>query len=166
MIAMIREKALLHGWLTEEALMNLIAVSESTPGPIAVNMATFVGSSEGGALGALAATLGVVLPSFIIMLVIVAFANGLLRYKGVSAFLRGVRPAVVAMIIATAITMLMRTLISFDGIGDKFAPDPFGIALFVFIALFAFVFKRLRKSPPSPILLILIYAGTGMLLFS
>ena len=75
MIAMIREKALLHGWLTEEALMNLIAVSESTPGPIAVNMATFVGSTEGGVLGALAATLGVVLPSFTIILVIVAFAN-------------------------------------------------------------------------------------------
>lgn len=65
MIAFIWEKALAYGWLTEEELLNMIAVSESTPGPIAVNMATFVGSSQGGALGAVVATLGVVLPSFL-----------------------------------------------------------------------------------------------------
>ena len=51
MISLIREKVLLHGWLTEGELLNMIAVSESTPGPIAVNMATFVGSKQGGILG-------------------------------------------------------------------------------------------------------------------
>ena len=66
MISLIRDKALALGWLTEEQLLNMIAVAESTPGPIAVNMATFVGSTQGGVLGALTATLGVVLPSFII----------------------------------------------------------------------------------------------------
>ena len=70
MISLIREKALAFGWLSEEELLNMIAVSESTPGPIAVNMATFVGSAEGGFLGSLVATLGVVLPSFIIILLI------------------------------------------------------------------------------------------------
>ena len=72
MISLIREKVLLHGWLTEGELLNMIAVSESTPGPIAVNMATFVGSAQGGILGSFLATLGVVLPSFIIILLIAA----------------------------------------------------------------------------------------------
>ena len=72
MISLIREKVIDFGWLGEEELLNMIAVSESTPGPIAVNMATFVGSTQGGALGSLIATLGVVLPSFIIILIISA----------------------------------------------------------------------------------------------
>ena len=72
MISLIREKVLMYGWLTEEEMLNMIAVAESTPGPIAVNMATFVGSSQGGFLGAILATLGVVLPSFIIILIIAA----------------------------------------------------------------------------------------------
>ena len=66
MISLIREETLSRGWLTEESLLDMIAVAESTPGPIAVNMATFVGSSQGGVLGAAVATLGVVLPSFVI----------------------------------------------------------------------------------------------------
>ena len=61
MISLIREEVLSFGWLTEEELINFIAVSESTPGPIAVNMATFIGSSQGGLLGAFIATLGVLL---------------------------------------------------------------------------------------------------------
>ena len=58
MISLIREKVLMYAWLTEEELLNMIAVAESTPGPIAVNMATFVGSAQGGVLGAILATLG------------------------------------------------------------------------------------------------------------
>ena len=80
MISLIREKVLTHGWLTEEELLNMIAVAESTPGPIAVNMATFVGSSEGGILGALLATLGVVLPSFVIILLLMAVLKRVLKY--------------------------------------------------------------------------------------
>lgn len=64
MISLIREKVLLNGWLSEAEFLSFIAVSESTPGPLAVNMATFIGASQGGVLGAFCATLGVVLPSF------------------------------------------------------------------------------------------------------
>ena len=80
MISMIRDQTISRGWLTEEELLNMIAVAESTPGPIAVNMATFVGSTQGGALGSLLATLGVVLPSFIIILIIAAFIRNLLKF--------------------------------------------------------------------------------------
>ena len=72
MIAMIREEMLANAWISEEQLLNMIAVSESTPGPIAVNMATFVGVSKAGIFGAIVATLGVVLPSFCIILLIAA----------------------------------------------------------------------------------------------
>ncbi|MBP5686918.1 MAG: chromate transporter, partial [Clostridia bacterium] len=59
MIPMLTEEVISHGWLTESEILNFIAVSESTPGPIAINMATFVGASQGGPLGAFLATLGV-----------------------------------------------------------------------------------------------------------
>ena len=86
MISLIREKVLLHGWLSEAEFLSFIAVSESTPGPLAVNMATFIGSSQGGVLGALCATLGVILPSFFIILLIAALIHDLLKYAGVEAF--------------------------------------------------------------------------------
>ena len=82
MISLIRDDCLANGWLTESELLNFIAVAESTPGPIAVNMATFVGSSQGGFFGALIATLGVVLPSFIIISLIASVLTHFLKYKG------------------------------------------------------------------------------------
>ena len=72
MISLIRETVLENNWLTEKEFMAFVAVSESTPGPLAVNMATFVGASQGGILGAFLATLGVILPAFILILLIVA----------------------------------------------------------------------------------------------
>ena len=104
MISLVRETVLENGWLTETEFINFIAVSESTPGPLAVNMATFIGSSQGGIPGAILATLGVVLPSFLIILLIASVLTNLMKYKGVNAFLSGVRPCVVAMILATGIT--------------------------------------------------------------
>ena len=113
MIPLIRDQVVLRGWLTEGELLNMIAVSESTPGPIAVNMATFVGSSQGGVLGALVATLGVVLPSFLIILIIAALIRNLLQYQGVQAFLRGIRPCVVGLILSTAVTALFVPMAGF-----------------------------------------------------
>ena len=104
MISLIREKVLLHGWLEETQFLSFIAVSESTPGPLAINMATFIGASQAGAAGAICATLGVVLPSFFIILLIAALIHNLLQYAGVNAFLSGIRPCVVALILATAVT--------------------------------------------------------------
>ena len=91
MISLVREVVLGHGWLTESEFLSFIAVSESTPGPLAVNMATFIGSSQAGLPGALVATLGVVLPSFVIILLVAAVLRSVLRYAGVQAVLDGVR---------------------------------------------------------------------------
>jgi len=96
MISLVRETVLGHGWLTEGEFLSFIAVSESTPGPLAINMATFIGASQGGFWGALCATLGVVLPSFVIILLIASVLQNLMKYAGVNAVLGGVRPCVVA----------------------------------------------------------------------
>ena len=166
MISLIRDKALAMGWLTEEQLLNMIAVSESTPGPIAVNMATFVGSTQGGVLGSLVATLGVVLPSFIIILLICTIMRNLLKYKGVQAFLKGVRPCVVALILATAVTMLLGTLLGITTANGGFFPDLRGIIIFAILIAIALIYKKAIKKKPSPILIILISAGLGMIFYS
>ena len=166
MISLIRDKALALGWLTEEQLLNMIAVAESTPGPIAVNMATFVGSTQGGVLGALTATLGVVLPSFIIILLIAAVIRNFLKYKGVQAFLGGVRPCVVALILATAVTMALSTLLHVTTLTGGIAPDLRAIAILALLVTIALVFQKIKKKKPSPIVMILISAGLGMVLYS
>lgn len=166
MISLIRDKVLALGWLTEEELLNMIAVSESTPGPIAVNMSTFVGSVQGGLLGSLMATLGVVLPSFIIILIISAVLKNFLKYKLVQAFLSGVRPCVIALIIATAITMALGTLLNFTAFDSKIIIDIRGISILAVLIAVALVLKKLRNKNPSPILMILISAGLGMIFYS
>ena len=166
MISLIREKVLMHGWLTEEEMLNMIAVAESTPGPIAINMATFVGSSQGGFLGAILATLGVVLPSFIIILIIATLIRNFMKYAGVKAFLSGIRPCVVGLILATAITMFMSTAIGFSGIGDTFAIDFNSIIIFAILILISIVAKLAFKKKPTPILMIFISAGLGMLMYA
>ena len=166
MIPFVREQVLLHGWLTEEELLNMIAVSESTPGPIAVNMATFVGSNEAGILGSACATLGVVLPSFIIILIVASLLKNFLKYNGVKAFLSGVRPCVVSLILGTAITLFLSVLIGIGG-GD-FTPniDLKGIIIFAIIIAIASIYKKIKGKKPSPILMIAISACLGMIFYS
>lgn len=166
MISLIRETMLSNGWLTENELINFIAVSESTPGPLAVNMATFIGASQGGILGSLLATLGVVLPSFIIILLISAVLKNLLRYAGVNAFLSGVRPCVMALILATALTLALDTLLGFTSPGNGFAVNARGLTIFALLIAVRIVYKRLRGKKPSPILMIALSGGLGILLWS
>ena len=166
MIPFVKEQVLANNWLTEEELLNMIAVSESTPGPIAVNMATFVGSQQGGILGSACATLGVVLPSFIIILIISALLKNFLKYNGVKAFLSGVRPAVVSLILGTATTLFLSVLLGI-GSGDfAFNVDVRGIIIFALIVGASLVFKKIKGKKPSPILMIAISACLGMILYS
>ena len=165
MISLIREEVLSHGWLDEADFLNFIAVSESTPGPLAVNMATFIGSSQGGFLGALTATLGVVLPSFIIILLIAAAMRNLLKYAGVQAFLGGVRPCVVGLVLATALTMALQSFLGLSTLTSPLSVDWRGLLIFAVIAVLAFAVKKIRKKELSPILIIIICAGLGMICY-
>ena len=166
MIPLVEEVGLAFG-LTPEQILNFIAVSESTPGPIAVNMATFVGASQGGILGAFVATLGVVLPSFIIILLISAILKNFLKMKGMQATLSAIRPVVVALILTTAITMLINAIIGIEVIGvDTFHFDWRALVIISVVAAVHVVYKKLRKKAISPILLIVLSGLLGMLLYS
>ena len=102
-IPLIRDVVMSYGWLTEDQLTYMIAVSESTPGPIMVNMATYVGSSQGGLLGAILASLAVVMPSFCIILLILILLRSIIKNPNVQAILRGMQPCVVGIILATGV---------------------------------------------------------------
>ena len=135
MISLVREEVLSHGWITEAEMLNMLAVAESTPGPIAVNMATFVGSTQGGILGAAVATLGVVLPAFVIILMISAVLHNLLKYSGVTAFLGGIRPCAVGLILSVSVTMFFGNVFSFSKLGDAFVFDYKAISIFAIVPL-------------------------------
>ena len=165
MIPLIRESVLSYGWMSEEQILNFIAVAESTPGPIAVNMATFVGSSQGGILGALCATLGVVLPSFIIIVLIVALLNNLLQFAGVKAFLGGLRPAVVGLITAAFLTLFLRQFFALDSVQSAWKIDYKGLIIFLLAFASAFGYKKWRKKALSPIILIAFCGCLGVLFY-
>lgn len=156
MISLVRETVVSNGWLTDTQMMNFIAVSESTPGPIAVNMATFVGFSQGGVPGAILATFGVILPAFLIMLLIASVMRTFMKRKGVNAFLEGVRPGVVALIMSTAVTMGLSTLFGVGG--EKFEVNILGLVIIAIVATVGVLYKKFRKKKISPILLIVFSA--------
>ena len=166
MIALISEKVTSLGWLTAEELQNFIAVSEVTPGSLAVSVATFVGAEKGGFLGALVATVGVVLPSVIIIVLIASVIKNLLKYSGVQSFLSGIQPAVIGMIIATAVTMGLKTLLSLSTFGNPVRPDVKGILILAILAAIHILTLKIKKKRPSPIVMILISAGLGLLMYS
>ena len=165
MLSVIRDQVLSRGMLTEEQLMNFIAVAESTPGPIAINMATFIGASQGGFLGALLATLGVILPAFTIILLVAAILKNLLKYEGVQGFLGGVRPAVAALILATAVTMGIRTFFGLGSVYGDFSFNYKGLIILGVLIAVGLGSKYLLKKKVSPILMILFSAVLGIVFY-
>ena len=166
MISLLRDEVVSHSWLTDEELLNLVAVAESTPGPIAVNIATFVGAGEAGFFGGLLATLGVVLPSFIIILLIASLIKNLMKYKPVKAFLSGIRPSVIALILGMSVIMLLSAVLGVKTSGDSLSFDYRALAVIVAVAVSDRLLKAKRKKPTSPIVLILISALVGMGLYA
>lgn len=174
MIPILTDEVIARGWLAESEIINFIAISESTPGPIAINMATFIGSTVGGVafntlfgkfIGAFFATLGVVLPSFIIILLIVSIINNLLNFKGVEAFLKGVRPVVVGLIVAVGIIIFLSVVLSFATINSTVNFDYKSLIIFGLIALLNFIYKKIAKKKPSVILLICVSAVLGIIFY-
>lgn len=165
MIPLIQETVVTKGWLSQEQILNFIAVSESTPGPIAINMATFIGSSQGGILGSFIATLGIVLPSFVIILIIASLAKNLMKFAGVKATLNGIRPTIVGMIFATFVTMFISTVFGIKTIKSVFSFDWKGLVIFTVVVIIAVAYKLIRKKSLSPIILIIFSGGLGMLMY-
>jgi chromate transporter len=163
-IPLIRDVVLSYGWLSDEALTYMIAVSESTPGPIMVNLATYVGSSQAGLLGSLLATTAVVLPSFLIILLVMAILKNALKNKYVQAVLRGMKPCVIGIVLATGIYMIFKNIfLSADAGKFVFQWKAALITGALFVAMFAY--KKWKKKKLSPILLILLSAVFGILVY-
>ena len=158
MIPMIKSEVISVGWLTEGELLDFMAISESTPGPFAINVATFVGYNEAGILGALSSTLGIILPSFIIILIIAKIVNKFLNNKYVNYALTGVRPVVVGLILAVAVSLLYSGILHNEWV---FSNMSFGALIIMAIV---FTLSRFKKTK-NPILLIMISAVLGILLF-
>ena len=165
MIPLVTDEVITNGWMTSEEVLNFIAVAESTPGPIAINMATFIGASQGGLLGAIFATLGIVLPSFIIILIIASIIKGLLKFAGVQAFLKGIRPVVVGLITGTAITMFLTVILSLETVYSTIYFDWKALVIFTIVATTNIIYKKLRKKNISVIILIILSAILGMLFY-
>ena len=165
MISLLTQEVLDHGWLTHEQLLNFIAVAESTPGPVAINMATFIGYSQAGFWGALLSTIGVVLPAFIIILIVASILKGLLKFAGVQAFLNGVRPVVIGLISGTGIYIFLCVIFSLGKIGDAFVLDWKALVIFALITALYFAYKFIRKKNISPILLIIFAAVSGIVFY-
>lgn len=158
MLPMIREQVMVHGWLTEEELVNFIAVSESTPGPFAINIATYVGMEAGGLPGALCATLGVVLPSFAIILVIVGCFNHFQESRVVKGCMTGLKPAVIGLmafsIVSTGKTVLFPNGIVVASLSD----DSFTISASIFAVMFIWAMKKIH-----PIIIIVLSGIIGIM---
>ena len=165
MISLIRDECLTNGWLGEGELLNYIAVAESTPGPIAINMATFVGSSTGGVLGALVATLGVVLPSLVIILLIASLFTRFAKHPAVKAVLGGIRPVIGALITGTGITMLLSLILGVKGLDTVPSIDLWGLIILASVAIISFGYTKIRKKVLSPIFLIIFSGILGVILY-
>ena len=96
------------GWITHDEMMEITVLAESTPGPIAINCASFVGLKKKGFLGAVLATVGVILPSFVIILAISFFLDRFLEIKWVASAFRGIKVAVGVLIVGAAVKMIRK----------------------------------------------------------
>ena len=121
-IPLIRDVVMSYGWLSEDMLTYMIAVSESTPGPIMVNLATYVGITQGGMIGAFVATFAVVLPAFFIIIAIVAFLSRVIENPYVAAVMQGLKSCVTGIILATGVHMVIRNCIISETIAEGSAP--------------------------------------------
>ena len=164
MIPFIEETVMAHGWLSTQELVDFIAVSESTPGAFAVNISTYIGAEVGGIFGSVCATVGLVLPPFIIILIIAKCYERFKQSLVVRGMMLGLKSTVVGLIGATVLKVgydvLFPSGFSFDGlIKTDLSSGNFWFILVIFgVMLFLLLKKKL-----NPILIILLSAGAGII---
>ncbi len=156
MLPLIQSEVLEKGWMTQEEIINFIAVSESTPGPFAVNSATYVGTEMGGILGAACATLGVVLPSFIVILIVAKVFEKFKESRVVAGCMSGLKPAVIGLIGSAVINIA----------GSVFVPDgikafSFGLTFILSLAIYG-IMQILILKKVHPIIIISLSAVLGI----
>ena len=162
MLPLIEEEVVRNGWMDTSDLVNFIAVSESTPGPFAVNVSTYVGCEVAGVLGSLCATLGVIMPSFIVILVVAKCFEKFKSGKTVKGCMSGLKPAVIGLI-ANAVISIGRTAffpesVYPNGISIAFVTDlEFYVSFVTFVLTAVLALKKVH-----PILIICLSAVIGI----
>ncbi len=158
MLPLIQKAVIDNNWLTEEAVVNFIAVSESTPGPFAINIATYVGMETGGFLGAVCATLGVVVPSFVIILIVAKVYKQFQESKIVKGCMSGLRPTVIGLIGAAVLTIGKTVFFPTGFALSSIDPYNFVVSLIICILGLLLIFKK----KVHPIVLIIVSAALGI----
>jgi len=151
-IPLIRDMVLGNGWITEERLAYMIAVSESTPGPIIVNLATYVGNDQAGFWGSLIATVGVVLPAYLVIMLVMLALKGSIQNPYVQAVLRGLKPCVVGIILAMGVYLVFHNCLPF---GEQGAADVSAMVITAALAGILWAYRRITKKQLSAIIMIL-----------
>ena len=165
MIPMIMTNVVDKGWLEETALIDFIAISESTPGPFAVNIATYTGIETAGVLGAICATLGVVLPSVIIIILVAKLLSNFMKRKAVSEVFVGVRSTVTGLLMSVFLSLVLTMLFGITDIRNvgTVSVDYIGIAMFAVI--FPLSFVKIKGKKVKPILIVIVSAALGILCY-
>ena len=166
-IPLIRDVVLSYGWLSDAELSYMIAVSESTPGPIMVNLATYVGSSQAGFLRAVLATLAVALPSFFVILLVMNLLGSILKSRYAQAVLQGLKPCMIGIILATGLYMTLHNMTLHNCFPLVQGANVDFRALLMTAVLTACIpiYRYLKKEKPSPILLIIASAVLGIIIY-
>lgn len=166
MIPMIEEQVLSKDWADTAAIKDFIGISEMTPGPFAINISTFVGNNVAGPFGAFCATIGVILPSFIIILIIAAILKHFMKNRFVKAGIEGIKPTVIALLTSTIIVFFIENIFFNNGkIGSNYFFDLRSLTLFIVLIGLVIIFKKKTKKGLGPISLLLISALFGIIVF-
>ena len=161
MLPLMEETVVGRDWINTAQFFDFVGVAESTPGPIAINMATFIGTSQGGILGSVCATLGVVLPSFIIILLIAAVLKNLTNNPYFAGFMKGVKPIVTGLILTTGLLLLLRSAVPEAETGVTV--NWFALLVFGIVALAAWASQKFFKKKLTAVPIILISAMLGII---
>ena len=175
MIPLIMQDVVATGWLTEEVLIDFIAISESTPGPFAVNIATYTGTTVGqtllgggfwpGLLGAICATTGVVLPSVIIIILIVKLFSKAMKKPAVKEVFTGVRSSVAGLLLSVFLSLFITVILGMDSVWDKGGASFDFVGFVIFAILMAVSFVKVKGKSLHPIIIVVLSGVLGLLMY-
>lgn len=161
-IPFLKEMADTYGWFTDEMLSTMVAISESTPGPIGINMATYVGYLQSGVIGGVLATLGLIAPSIIIICIIANYFQKFKEAKIVRQIFAGLKPAVIGFIAAACLDIFIGALFHVDALQTGHYLSFFNIKSILLLAIMLGINKKYPKF--HPIAFIALGAIAGILL--
>jgi chromate transporter len=166
MMALLEQEVVIHhAWMSAETFYSFIGIAESTPGPIAVNIATAIGYSQGNIIGALCATTGVILPSFAIIVVIAKYFDRFIMNKYVSNALQGLKVVVLGLLLAMVIKIFCINIFSTFSSSEKISFNYQPLIISGIIIIIMLIYKKIFKKSLSPFIIIILSAILGIIFY-